>query len=95
MQVETIRAGCCNRLGAVQCLRAAAGKVQDAEALGAMFGVAEAALAGGGPGGKLRSVQERAALVSAIGALSAAPGRSRGKVELAGRAAALLCKLYR
>lgn len=89
--------GChCDRLGAVQCLRAAAGKVREAEALGAMFGAAEAALAGAGAAGKLRGTQERAAVNAAIGALAAgSPGRSAGKVELAARAAALLCRLYR
>ena len=80
-----------HRAGAVRCLRAAAGKVREADALSAMFAVAEGLLSGGG---KLRNVQERAAVVGGVGALSAAPGRSQGKVALAGRVVALLCGLY-
>ena len=82
------------RAGAVRCLRAAAAKVREAEALAAMFAVAEGLLTGAAPGGKLRNVQERAAVVDGVGALSAAPGRSQGKVALAGRVVALLCSLY-
>ena len=59
-----------------------------------MFAVAEGLLTGSAPGGKLRNVQERAAFVSGVGALSAVPGRSQGKVALAGRVVALLCSLY-
>lgn len=69
-------------------------KVKDTEALAAMFAVADALLSGKAEG-KLRSVQDRAGVVSAVGALSAAPGRSRARTELASSVTNLLCKLYR
>lgn len=80
------------RARAAACLRTAASKVRDTEALGAMFAVAEGLLTGSTEG-KLRSVQDREGIVSGLTALAAAPGRSKARVELAGRVASLLCKL--
>lgn len=90
-----MRLSCMSRGGAVACVRAMATKVQDAAALASMSAVAEALLNGTAPGGKLRNVQERAAVVASVGAMSAAPGRSQGKVELGHRVAMLLCKVYK
>ncbi len=70
-----------------------ASKVRDTETLVAMFAVADALLSGKAEG-KLRSVQDRAGIVSAVTALSAAPGRSPARTELACSVADLLCKLY-
>lgn len=84
---------CWDRSAAYACLRTVASKVRETEALAAMFAVADALLSGRAEG-KLRSVQDRVGIVTAVMALSAAPGKSRARVELAGTVATLLCKLY-
>lgn len=58
-----------------------------------MFAVADALLSGKAEG-KLRSVQDRAGIVTAVTALSAAPGKSCARRGLVGTVATLLCKLY-
>ena len=68
-------------------------KVRETETLAAMFAVADALLSGRAEG-KLRSVQDRAGIVTAVTALSAAPGKSRARIDLAGTVATLLFKLY-
>jgi hypothetical protein len=81
------------RSAACACLQTFASKVQDTDALAAMYSVGEGLLTGSREG-KVRNVQERAGIVSGVAALASAPGRGRARLELAAKVATLLCRLY-